>query len=123
MSDGINVKVETQYIESESDPDNSRFLFTYTITIENVGSDAAKLLTRHWIILDANGKKQEVRGDGVVGQQPYLRPGESFEYTSGTMLETSMGTMGGSYRMVTDSGEEFNAPIDDFLLSTPHTLH
>lgn len=123
MSDGINVKVDTQYIESESDPDNNRFLFAYTITIQNVGPVAAKLLTRHWVINDANGKKQVVNGEGVVGEQPHLKPGEGFQYTSSAMLETSMGTMGGSYQMVTDNGEEFNAPINEFLLSTPHTLH
>ena len=119
----IKVDVDTLYIESESDPDNERYVFAYTITIQNVGSVAAKLLTRHWVIRDANGKIQEVHGDGVVGEQPHLKPGEGFQYTSGTMLETSMGTMGGTYLMVTDSGDEFKAPIAEFLLSTPHTLH
>lgn len=123
ISDSIKVKVDTLYIESESDPDNDRYVFAYTITIKNVGEVAAKLLTRHWVIRDANGKIQEVQGDGVVGEQPYLRPGEGFQYTSGTLLETSMGTMGGAYLMVTDNGEEFKAPVADFLLSTPHTLH
>lgn len=123
ISESIKVKVDTLYIESESDPENDRYIFAYTITIKNVGDVAAKLLTRHWVIRDANGKTQEVHGDGVVGEQPYLRPGEGFQYTSGTMLETSMGTMGGAYLMVTDNGEEFKAAIADFLLSTPHTLH
>lgn len=123
ISDGIQVDVDTLYVESESDPDNSRFVFAYTITIRNVGEVPARLLTRHWIIRDANGKVQEVQGDGVVGEQPHLKPGEGFQYTSGTMLETSMGTMGGSYSLVTDDGEEFQAPIADFLLSTPRTLH
>lgn len=123
LSDGIKVDVDTFYVETESDPDNDRYVFAYTITIQNVGEVAAKLLTRHWVILDENGKSQEVHGDGVVGKQPHLKPGEGFEYTSSTMLETSMGTMGGTYLMVTDNGEEFKAPIADFLLSTPHTLH
>lgn len=122
-ADGIQVDVDTLYVESESDPDNNRFVFAYTITIRNNGVMAAKLLTRHWVIRDANGKVQEVQGDGVVGEQPHLKPGEGFQYTSGTMLETSMGTMGGSYMLVTDEGEEFKAPIADFLLCTPRTLH
>ena len=123
MSDAIEINVDTLYIESESDPDNDRYVFAYTITIHNQGNVAAKLLTRHWVIRDANGKIQEVHGDGVVGEQPHLRPGERFQYTSGTWLETSMGTMGGTYQMVTDDGDEFKAPIAEFLLSTPHTLH
>jgi len=123
LGDGIKVDVDTLYIETESDPDNDRYVFAYTITIQNIGEVAAKLLTRHWIIRDDNGKTQEVHGDGVVGEQPHLKPGEGFQYTSGTMLETSMGTMGGTYLMVTDNGQEFKAPIAEFLLSTPHTLH
>ena len=123
VTDGIQVDVDTLYVESESDPDNNRFVFAYTITIRNVGNTAAKLLTRHWVIRDANGKVQEVQGDGVVGEQPHLKPGEGFQYTSGTMLERSMGNMGGSYLLVTDEGEEFKAPIADFLLSAPRTLH
>ncbi|MCL4160631.1 UNVERIFIED_CONTAM: hypothetical protein GTU68_020169, partial [Idotea baltica] len=119
----IKVDVDTFYIESESDPDNERYVFAYTITIQNLGDIAAKLLTRPWVIRDANGKTQEVHGDGVVGEQPHLKPGEGFQYTSSTMLATSMGTMGGSYLMVSDSGDEFKAPIAEFLLSTPHTLH
>ena len=122
-TEGIQVDVDTLYVESESDPENNRFVFAYTITIRNIGDIAAKLLTRHWVIRDANGKVQEVQGDGVVGEQPHLKPGEGFQYTSGTMLETSMGTMGGSYLLVTDDGEEFKAPIADFLLSAPRTLH
>lgn len=119
----IKVDVDTLYVEAESDPDKNRFVFAYTITIRNVGNAAAKLLTRHWVIRDANGKVQEVQGEGVVGEQPHLKPGEGFQYTSGTMLETSMGTMGGSYMLVSDDGTEFKAPIEDFLLSTPRTLH
>jgi len=123
LSDGIKVDVDTLYIETESDPKNDRYMFSYTITIQNIGEVAAKLLKRHWIIRDENGNTQEVHGDGVVDKQPYLKPGEGFQYTSGTMLETSLGTMSGSYLMVTDSGQEFKAPIAEFLLSTPHTLH
>lgn len=123
IEESIEVDVETLYVESESDPEENKFVFAYTVTIRNVGSIPAKLLTRHWVIRDANGKIQEVQGEGVVGEQPHLKPGEGFQYTSGTMLETSMGTMGGSYLMVTDEGAEFKAAIDDFLLSTPRTLH
>lgn len=122
-SAGIEVEVDTLYVESESDPEKNRFVFAYTITIRNTGTTAARLLTRHWVIRDGNGKVQEVQGDGVVGEQPHLKPGEGFQYTSGTMLETSMGTMGGSYMLVTDSGDEFKAPIAEFLLSAPRTLH
>ena len=123
VSEGIQIDVETLYVESESDPQKNRFVFAYTITIRNVGDTPARLMTRHWVIRDANGKVQEVQGDGVVGEQPHLKPGEGFQYTSGTMLETSMGTMGGSYQMVTDDGSVFKAPIEDFLLSAPRTLH
>jgi len=123
FSQGIQVEVESLYVESESDPERNRFMFAYTVTIRNIGEISAKLLTRHWVIRDANGKVQEVQGDGVVGEQPHLKPGEGFQYTSGTMLETSMGTMGGSYLMVTDDGDTFKAPIDDFLLTAPRTLH
>ena len=119
----IEVDVETLYLEPDSNPDKNQFVFAYTITIVNTGVTAARLLTRHWVIRDANGKVQEVQGDGVVGEQPHLKPGEAFQYTSGTMLETSMGTMGGNYGMVTDEGETFTAPIADFLLTVPRTLH
>ena len=123
FSEGIAIDVETLYVESESDPAGNRFVFAYTVTIRNVGSVPARLMTRHWVIRDGNGRVQEVQGEGVVGEQPHLQPGEGFQYTSGTMLETSIGTMGGSYMMVTDDGAEFRAPIDDFLLSVPRTLH
>lgn len=123
ISEGIQVDVDALYVESESDPDNNRFVFAYTITIRNIGETPARLLTRHWVIRDGNGKVQEVQGEGVVGEQPHLKPGEGFQYTSGTMLETTMGIMGGCYSLVTDDGEEFKAPIADFLLSTPRTLH
>lgn len=119
----IEIDVETNYVAEQSDPDDHRYVFAYTITIRNVGKMPAKLLTRHWVITDADGKVQEVRGEGVVGEQPHLRPGEGFRYTSGTMLETPVGSMQGSYHMVTDDGVEFDTEISPFTLSVPHTLH
>ncbi len=119
----IRIDIETTYVESESLPDEDRYVFAYTITIRNEGVVPAKLLSRHWVITDANGKVQEVRGEGVVGEQPHLKPGEGFQYTSGTMLETPMGTMTGSYQMVADDGSTFDAQIPEFLLTTPRTLH
>ncbi len=123
LSDGIVVDVDTHYVESESSPGEDRYVFAYTVTIRNEGEVPARLTNRHWKIVDANGKVQDVRGEGVVGEQPHLKPGEGFQYTSGTMLETSMGTMGGSYKMITDDGDTFDANIPDFLLSTPRVLH
>ena len=117
------VAVKTTYIPEQSDPDNDRYVFAYTITIRNEGNVPAKLLTRHWLITDADGKTREVRGDGVVGEQPYLKPGEGFEYTSGTMLETPVGSMQGSYHMLADDGQEFDCPIDPFSLSMPLKIH
>ena len=119
----IQIEVETAYLDAESDPDTGRYVFAYTITIRNEGERTARLLTRHWRITDANGKVQEVHGDGVVGEQPELKPGEGFQYTSGTHLETSMGTMAGRYGMVDAEGAEFDAPIPEFLLTIPRTLH
>jgi ApaG protein len=119
----IEVGVETAYIDDQSDPKSDRYVFAYTITISNAGSVAAKLLNRRWLITDANGKIQEVRGEGVVGEQPYLRPGEEFRYTSGTVLETPVGTMEGEYEMVGDDGASFLAPIDRFSLAIPRVLH
>jgi len=119
----ISIDVETNYIESQSDPDNNRYIFSYTITIKNMGEYPAKLLTRHWLITDANGKTQEVRGDGVVGEQPHLGPNEGFQYTSGTILETPVGSMRGSYQMVTDEGTQFDAAIPTFTLSIPRILN
>ncbi|MDJ0740236.1 MAG: Co2+/Mg2+ efflux protein ApaG [Gammaproteobacteria bacterium] len=119
----IEVGVETAYIDDQSDPASDRYVFAYTITISNAGSLPAKLLNRHWLITDANGKIQEVRGEGVVGEQPYLRPGEEFRYTSGTVLETPVGTMEGEYEMIDDDGTAFLAPIDRFSLSVPRVLH
>ena len=117
------VSVETAYIPDQSDPESSRSVFAYTITIRNEGPVPAKLLTRHWIITDADGKTQEVRGEGVVGEQPYLKPGEGFRYTSGTMLETPVGSMQGSYQMIADDGQHFDCPIAPFTLSMPHKIH
>jgi len=119
----IQVDVETRYIEEQSNPEQNYYVFAYTITIQNKGRQAAQLLKRHWVITDSNQKIQEVRGDGVVGEQPLLKPGEQFVYTSGTMLETSVGTMKGSYQMLADDGSHFDAAIDEFVLSTPRVLH
>jgi len=119
----IKVDVESTYIEAQSVPEQNRYVFAYTVTIRNQGETPARLLTRHWIITDSNGKTQEVRGEGVVGEQPYLRPGEAFQYTSGTMIETPVGSMRGSYQMIADDGIEFDAPIAPFSLSVPRTLH
>ena len=119
----IQVQVRSAYVDKQSEPDAGRYVFAYTVTITNDGPVPAKLLTRHWVITDANEKTQEVRGVGVVGEQPYLSPGMSFEYTSGTVLETPFGTMHGSYQMLADDGTEFDAEIPAFLLSTPRQLH
>ena len=119
----IDVSVDSAFIEGQSDEEQNRFVFAYTVTIHNAGLVPAKLITRHWIITDSNGKTQEVRGEGVVGEQPYLRPGEAFQYTSGTMLETPVGTMQGSYQMVADDGTEFDAEINAFTLAAPRVLH
>lgn len=122
-TNNIAVGVETRYIEDQSNPEQNCYVFAYTITIQNKGQQSAQLLTRHWVITDSNQKVQEVRGDGVVGEQPLLKPGEQFVYTSGTMLETSVGTMKGSYQMLADDGSEFDAAVDEFVLSTPRVLH
>ena len=119
----IEVGVETSYIDDQSDPDADRYVFAYTITISNTGKTPAKLLKRHWLITDSNGKTQEVRGEGVVGEQPHLKPGEVFRYTSGTVIETPVGTMEGEYEMQADNGDSFMAPIDRFSLAMPRVLH
>jgi len=119
----ILVLVKTVYVAGQSEPSRSRFVFAYTVTITNRGSVPARLMTRRWLITDANEKTLEVRGDGVVGEQPHLAPGMSFEYTSGTVLETPVGVMRGSYQMVADDGTKFDAPIAPFTLSVPQTLH
>jgi ApaG protein len=119
----IRVEVDTSYLEDQSDPKERRYVFSYTITIRNEGSVPARLLTRHWIITDSNGKVQEVRGEGVVGEQPYLKPGQGFRYSSGAVLETPVGAMQGSYQMVADDGRQFDAPISPFRLAMPGLLH
>ena len=119
----IRIEVATNYVVDQSEPDVGRYVFAYTITIENLGAMPAKLLSRHWVITDANGKVQEVTGDGVVGEQPHLNPGESFRYSSGAVLETPVGAMQGSYRMEADNGTNFEAPIPPFTLAVPGVLH
>ena len=124
MSDyDIQIDVNTRYIEAESNSEASRFIFSYTINITNQGSIPAKLISRHWIITDANNRIQEVKGKGVIGEQPYLRPGESFQYTSGTMLETPVGSMQGSYQMIADDGHHFDAIVEPFSLALPRMLN
>jgi ApaG protein len=119
----ITVAVQTRFVPEQSQPDAGRYVFAYTIRIANAGSMPARLISRHWIITDGNGKVEEVRGDGVVGEQPWLRPGEDFHYTSGAVLETPVGTMRGSYHMVADDGRHFDAGIPQFTLSIPRTVH
>jgi ApaG protein len=119
----INVQVQTRFIPDQSVPGENRYVFAYTIKLHNDGMVPARLLTRHWVITDANGKIEEVHGEGVVGEQPWMRPGDDFEYTSGAVLETAVGTMHGSYQMVADDGTRFEAPIPAFTLSIPRTLH
>ena len=123
MKNKIQISVKVSYLEEHSDPDNARFMFSYTITITNLGENGARLLTRHWIITDENSKTEEVTGDGVVGQQPYIKPGENYRYTSGAMIQTETGTMKGSYGMINDDKEYFNAIIPTFILTMPRTLH
>ncbi len=119
----VRVAAQSFYIEEQSVPEQGRYVFAYTITIRNEGAVPARLLSRHWIITDSNGKVEEVRGEGVVGEQPYLRPGEGFQYTSGAVIGTPVGSMQGSYRMVADDGVAFEARIPIFTLSAPRTLH
>ncbi len=119
----MTVTVQCRYLEEQSDPDRSHYVFAYAVTIKNSGSVAAQLISRHWVITDANNNVQEVRGLGVVGHQPLLQPGEQFEYTSGTSLATPQGTMRGEYFCVAEDGEQFETPIPEFVLSLPRTLH
>jgi ApaG protein len=119
----VAVSAATRYLADQSDEGAGRYVFAYTITIRNAGSVTARLLSRHWIITDAQGLVQEVRGMGVVGAQPKLKPGESFEYTSGTSIATPVGTMRGAYQMVAEDGTRFEAPIPEFTLSVPRVLH
>ncbi|MFO1351195.1 MAG: Co2+/Mg2+ efflux protein ApaG [Gammaproteobacteria bacterium] len=119
----IRVSPEPFYLSDHSAPELNRYAFGYRITIHNEGRMPARLLTRHWIITDANGKIQEVRGDGVVGEQPHLQPGEAFQYTSWAVIETAVGNMRGSYQMIADDGTQFAAEIPAFTLAMPRTLH
>lgn len=119
----VTVVVETVFIPDQSDPHQDRYVFAYTVTITNTGTIPAQLVSRHWVITDAENKVQEVRGLGVVGEQPLLKPGESFEYTSGTAINTPVGTMYGSYQMVAEDGEHFDAEVPVFTLAMPRVLH
>lgn len=119
----FTVSVRTQYLEEQSQPDSSHYVFAYAITIKNTGQVAAQLISRHWVITDANNHVEEVRGLGVVGHQPLLQPGEQFEYTSGTSMATPQGSMTGEYFCVAEDGEQFEARIPEFILSLPRTLH
>jgi ApaG protein len=122
-SHSIKVAARSQFQSGQSSPGEGRYVFSYTIVIENQGSEPARLLDRHWIITDAEGKVQEVRGQGVVGEQPHLNPGESYEYTSGTILTTPIGSMHGSYGMVADDGTRFEAEIPAFSLASTRSIH
>jgi ApaG protein len=119
----ITVTALVRYIPDQSDESGKRYVFAYTMTIRNTGTVAARLVSRHWIITDAENHVQEVKGEGVVGEQPTLRPNESFEYTSGTAIATPVGTMRGSYQMVAADGVKFDAPIPEFTLAMPRMLH
>ena len=119
----VTVEPVARFLADQSDPAKDQYVFTYTIKITNTGDVAAQLLSRHWIITDAEHRVQEVKGQGVVGKQPLLRPGESFEYTSGASIPTPVGTMRGSYQMVAEDGVTFDVPIPAFTLSVPRTLH
>ena len=119
----FDIEVATRFLDEQSVPEEGRFVFAYTVHIRNDGKVPAQLLGRRWLITDGNGKVQEVVGEGVVGEQPWLRPGEGFEYTSGAVLETDIGTMRGSYDVLADDGTRFAAPIPPFTLSIPRTLH
>jgi ApaG protein len=123
VTQGIRVSVRSSYVPEQSSPRARRYVFAYTVRITNEGTDAAQLRTRHWIITDANGRVEEVKGPGVVGQQPLLRAGEHFEYTSGCVLETSSGEMRGTYQMHRPDGSMFDADIAPFLLSLPYSLN
>ena len=119
----LNITTQVNYLAEQSDEADNRFVFSYTISLTNIGEVPVKLISRHWIITDANHDVQEVRGQGVVGEQPGLKPRQSFEYTSGTVLSTQGGTMSGSYQMVAEDGTRFDAAIPQFVLSVPRVLH
>ncbi|HRB29228.1 MAG: Co2+/Mg2+ efflux protein ApaG [Pseudomonadota bacterium] len=119
----IGINIRTAYLSDQSDEDSDRYVFAYTITIANIGNVTAQLISRSWIILNGDGTSQEVRGLGVVGEQPLLKPGDSFEYTSGTVISTPVGSMKGSYQMTTEDGVQFDVDIPEFILSAPRVLH
>ena len=119
----VDIQVATQYLADESIPEENRFAFAYTITITNSGTEAVRLLNRHWIITNGRNRISEVRGEGVVGKQPLIEPGKSFSYTSGAVIETAVGTMEGSYEMISESGRPFIAPVTAFSLVEPSSLH
>ncbi len=123
VDSGIDIKVSTQYLKQQSDPGRAAYAFAYIITITNNRPQAVKLLSRHWIITDQNNKVEEVKGSGVVGQQPLIKPGESYQYSSGAVIHTEIGYMNGTYTMQTSDGEIFAAPIPLFILAVPHMLH
>ncbi len=123
LSPSFDIKVDCRYIEDQSRPEDDQYVFAYTVHITNNGDSGAKLLRRHWIITDADGEVQEVKGDGVIGEQPYINAGESYQYTSGAILNTPLGTMEGSYQMVDDEGKHFLAPIPLFSLTKPGVLN
>lgn len=123
LTRGVRVQVHSEYAPDRSQPSKNQWFFLYTVTIANTGRETVQLLTRHWIVTDGMGRVEEYRGPGVVGKQPTLRPGESFEYTSGCPLRTPFGVMEGTYQMVTESGERFDAKIAPFTLSEPYTVH
>lgn len=119
----FTVTAQPQYLSEQSDPERGQYLFAYTITVANTGDTTAKLMSRHWVITDADGQVEEVRGDGVVGDQPVLKPGEAFRYTSGCPLPTPVGSMRGTYHCVADDGTRFDVPVPEFVLSMPRALH
>ena len=123
ISDSIQIEVNTRYLDEQAEPAKNRYVFAYSIEITNHGVESVTLLNRHWHITDDNNKVEEVIGEGVIGQQPEIAPGKSFNYTSGAVIETELGTMHGSYEMQTSAGEKFQAPIPAFLLSLPRTVH
>jgi len=119
----FSVTVKTQYLDEQSDPSKGQYVFSYTITIKNTGTVSAQLISRHWIITDGNDKIEQVRGLGVIGYQPFLTPGQEFDYTSGSSLATPHGSMRGSYLCVAEDGEQFTVAIPEFILAQPRTLH
>lgn len=122
VKNSILVQVESEYLSEQSDPENQRYVHAYHVTITNEGDESAQLLNRHWLIIDGNEEVQEVQGEGVIGQQPVLQPGESYRYTSGTIIKTEVGCMHGSYEMLSETGEHFLANIPAFTLALPGTL-